>query len=653
MTASDRKHPGLLFKTPLRGALILCAMLMSSTSAAEDLVLNQGQWTLRMAPSGRLTSLAKLHGPEVIQAATEDGLLRLCTVPAGPASTQPARSPIVCDAPRRIKKDSDSIEFLYQPDPSLPVDVRYTVTLNSIKDFTVLVRKVRIEPSAAFNAANLQMTVGNPFVLPAAARRVFTPRQNGIGEELDPRHEHLWFWPLNGDIRWGTEPRKQLAIPMISEADGSGLRITHIADPFFATGWRVADPPSGRAGEINWVLTATRVALAQPHERTFWTVLHEGGPERAMDAWYATALADVPPGPDWLHEIAMQYFDYLSDGGKGWYEDIDALAQMVRREDRQKVVLTAHGWYDLIGRYTFNPATGKLDDEWTAFPRAPQVKAQFRQSESVRMSKAELHRRLRYAKDRGFRVCLYFADGLMSCDGAKDIYSPDQVLTWGGWEGPDSLGKTYVQNPAHPQVYKRFVDYLDALLAEYGDDIDALYFDETYYVRTGTVSGGERPAYACVAMMRLVRDLTQRVSRKYPNVAFMASDVIGLTQDGTNLWLNIPPYGIMSHGCYQDSHCQPETWPYGIFPNYRNVMWSCNWSPIRWLDYTRFGARHYRAPVALSNGWQDAKGTWQDGRGVAALNAQQRDAVMALFNERKQHRQQLKWLTGPAPVFGD
>ncbi len=212
-------------------------------------------------------------------------------------------------------------------------------------------------------------------------------------------------------------------------------------------------------------------------------------------------------------------------------------------------------------------------------------------------------------------------------------------------------GKTYVQNPAHPQVYKRFVDYLDALLAEYGDEIDALYFDETYYVRTGTVSGGERPAYACVAMMRLVRDLTQRVSRKYPNVAFLASDVIGLTQDGTNLWLDIPPYGIMSHGCYQDSHCQPETWPYGIFPNYRNVMWSCNWSPIRRLDYTRFGARHYRAPVALSNGWQDAKGTWQDGRGVAALNAQQRDAVMALFNERKQHRQQLKWLTGPAPVF--
>ena len=51
-------------------------------------------------------------------------------------------------------------------------------------------------------------------------------------------------------------------------------------------------------------------------KRRLVTVVHEGAPDTALDAFYRYALPEVPPGPPWLHEIAMVDYDYMSDGGK-------------------------------------------------------------------------------------------------------------------------------------------------------------------------------------------------------------------------------------------------------------------------------------------------------------------------------------------------
>lgn len=61
----------------------------------------------------------------------------------------------------------------------------------------------------------------------------------------------------------------------------------------------------------------------------------------------------------------------------------------------------------------------------------------------VPMSISDLHHRIRYAKERGFRVGLYYADGANACEGLKNIFDPQKVLHWGGWVGPDTKGKTY------------------------------------------------------------------------------------------------------------------------------------------------------------------------------------------------------------------
>ena len=38
----------------------------------------------------------------------------------------------------------------------------------------------------------------------------------------------------------------------------------------------------------------------------------------------------------------------------------------------------------------------------------------------VPMSLADMHRRIHYAKDKGFRVGIYYADGTNASDGLKD-----------------------------------------------------------------------------------------------------------------------------------------------------------------------------------------------------------------------------------------
>jgi hypothetical protein len=135
--------------------------------------------------------------------------------------------------------------------------------------------------------------------------------------------------------------------------------------------------------------------------------------------------------------------------------------------------------------------------------------------------------------------------------------------------------------------------------------------------------------------MRLVREVTALVDQYNQQhrrqIALLTSDCLGAF--GDNL---IGPYALVSHGTYQDSWCQPNAWSYGIFANYRNVLWSCCWWHVtkwRWVD---FGVREYQAPISISNGWGDDTG-------FAELTPSQQARVIELFNWRKQHPTRLKW----------
>ncbi len=633
----------------LRSIRLVCVFLVAVSSVvADEWPLNQGAWTLVVSDQGGVVSLREKDGPEFAVGRPDGSLPAIGAAGAAPAvgwrGDHAAMAAL--GAPTKASRTGSAAVFEYELREPAALRLRYEVALAGQSEGVVVRRQVTLTPAAEPIRQDIVLLLGSNLAPPGEKPKVFVPRKDGIGGDVAPGPAMQWIWPLAGEVPSPNGVAEHLAIPMVSQSAGDpARRVTHVADPFFATRFRLADAKAGHPGDFACIYLGSKVPITGAQTRTFWTVVQTGGPENAMKAWYATALADVPPGPDWLHEVAWQHYDYLSHGGKGWFEDIDVAETMVPRADRSKVVFTLHGWYGLLGEYGgFDIATGRLADEWTAFSNAAAMKDKgFPTLEPVRMSKGEMRRRIRYAKDRGFRICLYFADGLTACDAAK-VFAPDKVLTWGGWQGPDTIGKSYCQNPAHPAVYRWFLAYLKALLADYGDEIDALVWDETFMIRDGAITPGPESDYAGPHFMRLCRDLARLVTAHRKELAFLNSDCIGATFDDKAFWLDVPPYAIMVHGCYQDTHSRPNVWPFGIFPNYRNVLWSCNWAAVSHFDYTRFGVEHYDTPVATSNGWIDDKG-------LARLTGEQRKAVLDLFNARKTRRQQLRWLTGPPPVL--
>jgi hypothetical protein len=355
--------------------------------------------------------------------------------------------------------------------------------------------------------------------------------------------------------------------------------------------------------------------------------------------------------------VAMVDFDYFSKNGEGWFRDIDALTKLIAPEDRAKVFLALHGWYGYVGRYAFDWRKGEFFKEWTAFPNAldPRVqslpdrpntgtgssaagliwpKASVKSMRPVPMSLAEMHRRIRYAKEKGFRVGIYYADGTNACDGLKDVFDPSKVLRWGGWEGPDTTGRTYAQNPLHPEVREFYLKYARALLDEYGKEVDGFIWDETFVVGPHDLGPAAAPGYASRGMMTLVKEVAAAVASFSPELAFFASDDIGALYQ----YDQAAPYCLVAHGTYQDSWCTPEGWSYGLFPNYRNVLWSCNWAPVVRFEYSRYAVETFDVPVPISNG------AFGDDTGIADMTAQQQRKVMDLFNRRKLRRMEISWI---------
>jgi hypothetical protein len=522
--------------------------------------------------------------------------------------------PIACDTPSNVGLNGDALVFEYDLRPRAPVLVRAQISLVDALDGVALRREIAVTPAPT--AAGVMISVGD--VVGPREASIFIPHQDGFGEE-SPAAARSFLYALgkqSGDA-------ERLAVPMISESDHAGRRVTHVTDVTF-----------GATFDRDHVAWTYSLPLESTESRVVYDVLHTGSP---MDALYATVLADTPPGPAWLHDIAWQHYDYMSHGGQGWFDDLDALTAALTSEDRARVMFTLHGWFDVYGHYAFDAASRRLLDRWTVFPNAANVADRFPDLVTMPMTKAEIHRRIAYAKSRGFRVGFYFADGTATGEDVVDLFRRDRALYQGGWQGPDTTSPTWVLDPSHPDVAAFFRDYLDALLAEYGNEIDALVWDETFLVRSGMAG----VSYADRSMMRLVHDLARRVSAFRADLALLASDDIGVEHaDGTRM-TDVPPYALAAHGTYQDSASQPGAWRWGLFPNLRNTLWSCNWASQTHFDDTRYGVEQFNAPVATSNGFIDNVG-------FARLDQASRDRLLALFAARKSlGRQELHWLTAP------
>jgi hypothetical protein len=494
------------------------------------------------------------------------------------------------------------------------------LTLTPREGDTDLVEEFQLTPEKPI-ATDLEIT--RPFTIagtkPSPAASAVCPLFNGWA-----RSSSLSGQPLSAAYQLGTVvgARDRLALPVVQlDAEGA-WRAALSADCRFSAAFNAsAAGEKAVQGAVQYRYSGRKVPVKGTETRTFALWLAPAPPTdepfgKAMDSFFRLNLADVPPGPKWLHEIAMVYYDYLSENGAGWEKDMQELARLVKPEERHRMALCFHGWYETIGGYGYDDSTGKMKTEWTAMDR----------TRKVNLTQDEVKRRLRLAKQFGFRVLWYFADGVLQDSGAPfpGCYYPD--WDWrdeagnvkGGWQGPDTWGRTHVRNPAHPEVAKWYGRYLKALLEAYGPEVDGFVWDETGYIGLGLTTQKPEPAYCDRAMLDLMKALRQQVKAADPEKVFLASDCT---------WGGHANYAMMADGTYQDTWCKPDRWSYGLFPNWRNVLWSCNWQSVSHFSWTKWGVENLGTPVSLSNGYGDDKGP-------SEWTPEFAEAVVALFHKR-------------------
>jgi hypothetical protein len=517
------------------------------------------------------------------------------------------------------------------------IEVIRRLTMSQRKDEGEVVEEITLIPSKTINT---DLEIIRSFSLPTDSGKVEAvfPLNNGWAKTIPLDGKNLCVqWELGNMIR--EIPSERLGLPVVQVNVSKNMMAAICTDPYFSSLYELRKEKGLIKGTIRYRYAASIVPLAagKKEVRNFglWLAnFKEGEPfGRSLDAFFCLMLPDVPAGPKWIHDIAMVGYDYLSDNGKGWELDVKELAKQLTLDQRHHVALCFHAWYDNLGGYCYDDTRKELKQEWVAMGRTRKV--QFTQD--------EVRRRLKLAKDLGFRVLFYFADGMLQDSGA-DGYRPEwdfvdlEGKKISGWEGPDTWEKTFARNPAIPEVAKWYQDYLVALLKAYGPDLDGFVWDETFHMSLGAMTRTPNPAYCDQAMMKLMKSLTSIVRAADSEKVFLSSEC------QSNTGQNTPGYSIVSNGIYQDSWCLPQAWSYGLFPSWRNVIWSCNWNPFKEFEWTRWGVEHFGTPVAISNGWNDDCGPWE-------WNPEQREKILELFRQRLAQKERVRFLTvDPATI---
>lgn len=474
-------------------------------------------------------------------------------------------------------------------------EVKVTLSENSLED--VLLYNVHLtfdEPIRSDLITEYSFEVRDKF-----APRIMLPELNGYVRSYPVKSDHAGqaHFLLGYNSAAGGP---SLALPAVNLEFDRSMAIA--TDPYCGAAFRVNhvkdDMGHGTELSISSKYCASKVPLTS-EKRTIAFQFHGDGPDGMLSNYYHT-IPDIKPGAAWIHDIHLNYYDYLSDKGQGWFTNIAKLAEVIPVEHRKSVVVALHGWYDYLGRYSYDHNAKRIDEKWNAFNLTNLQHA---------MSKTEMHKRIRFAKELGFRVVLYFADGTSSDSGLPTYRKDWEARDENGrpfpcWMGPGVIAQTYAMDPSDAEVQQWFRGYLTALLEEYSKEVDGFVWDETFQFPAGTVTktkGGF--AYADRGMMVLTAELTKLVQSWHDrnrNLVFLTSDDLGMMGPSFT--------ALVSHGTYQDSHCNPMAWPAGMLINYRNCLISCNWSPVTHNDWNRIAAEQYELPQGVSDGYGDYKG---------------------------------------------
>ena len=335
------------------GASMVCA------SATAEQRLHAGHWQATVSATGEIVSL-RSGSTELVDRRLGDSHLRVNVA---------GKPPLKCDRPAASHRQGAALIFEYR---HAGLTVEHEIRITALPNGSwAVVEKISLTADPKLRE-DVTLEAPRNIRLPFDSRQVFVPLRNGVGRQA-PVTAADYLFELAG-THHASQP-EILSVPVVDEFSGkSDLRITTASDPWFTSCFRLPTPNAPGAFHCTYL---GKIGLGARETRTLVTGLHRGAFDDAMQVFYAACLPEVRPGPEWIHDIALIDYDYLSDGGKGWFSDIDTLAARIKPADRGKVLLALHGWYGYVGRYGFNYRARSLDRTWLAFAnaRAPEVQA--------------------------------------------------------------------------------------------------------------------------------------------------------------------------------------------------------------------------------------------------------------------------------------
>ena len=191
-------------------------------------ILERNGWRLQVTPAGEMVSFT-------------DGKLELVNRRLGnnrPRLLVGGNRQYHCDRPSVARREGAALIFQYDFAGQENFSVHYELELQDLAPGMVtLKQKVGIRAAPKIDAT-VELTLPRNIQLPFENRKVFLPLKNGIGRQKTIQgfeSENEYVYPMAGGTRSMGKPQL-LAIPMVDEyADATGLRLTHSADPYFAT----------------------------------------------------------------------------------------------------------------------------------------------------------------------------------------------------------------------------------------------------------------------------------------------------------------------------------------------------------------------------------------------------------------------------------
>ena len=428
-------------------------------------------WKLEVDPSGRITSLSdgvhelvspSIHNAPVIYYGQE--LIRLGAADFSPKEHGEAATDVHTFTYRVVLADGARLRVAYRvaltayrADPDSPEVPFLNQTLST-----------QLEPTSPPPNRTLGFLVPRAATLRGVEQaRGATRSASGYDRAATPwttsdfGPDASWCYVAAG-VQWDPPdsrkspayPTRPLALPMVDEfvalARGSAAgptppALSVLTDPYMMSYFRFAPPDTAaeHGDAVYWSYACDYPGIGclveRPVEtRSVYTVIHEHSNgtvrtasndlpplETRMTALYATSLAHVPAAPAWVRDISFVNYDFwsaLPPSINGWDADVDALAAaMPSAAERSRVLFVCHGWYNMIGEYTLKDvhAVG-LQSQWSNFPDGKSFpnKVTGLPVGPTPMDTATVRARLRKARAAGFRVLLYFADGLNTCEGS-------------------------------------------------------------------------------------------------------------------------------------------------------------------------------------------------------------------------------------------